>query len=198
MKKVTYAFLVCIGVLLIGQPKAQAQVNFGIRGSINIANVRDASFDTESITGYAFGGYARFTIPNTPFDFQPEILFSQKGFETTSGLEDPDLNTAQTFTLDYIEIPLLIKLNLGRSRRVAPYIYGGTYLGVNIGSSAKTGELEVDVQEFDETDYGFTVGAGLNISLLNIEARYEGGLTEISENSDARNGVLTLTAAIEF
>ena len=71
-------------------------------------------------------------------------------------------------------------------------------MGIKVNSNAESGEFDIDIMKFNDTDYVYIIGSGVDIGVLNIGARYEGGLTEISENSSAKNDVLTLTAGIEF
>ncbi|MDB5025775.1 MAG: PorT family protein [Mucilaginibacter sp.] len=82
----------------------------GIEGGLSIANTvdtYDAGYSTNNILGFHAGITA--TLPIVyPFSFQPEILFSQKGYKafTTDG----------TFTQrnNYIDIPLLANFRLVR------------------------------------------------------------------------------------
>jgi len=82
----------------------------GIEAGLSIANTvdsYDANYSTDGILGFNAGLTA--TIPVVyPFSFQPEVLFSQKGYKayTTDG----------TFTQrnNYIDIPLLANFRLVR------------------------------------------------------------------------------------
>src|SRR5699024_5752469 len=134
MKKLIYASILCLGLLLSGQTAASAQVNLGLRGSVNIAHISGGSISTESITAYAVGAYASIRIPNSPLGIQPEVLYTQKGFQSTSGIDGQQEDTS--FRLDYIEIPLLAKIKLGSYGKLVPYIYGGTYLGLKINADS--------------------------------------------------------------
>jgi hypothetical protein len=82
----------------------------GIEAGLSIANTvdsYDANYSTDNILGFHAGLTA--TVPIVyPFSFQPEVLFSQKGYKayTTDG----------TFTQrnNYIDIPLLANFRLVR------------------------------------------------------------------------------------
>ena len=82
----------------------------GIEGGLSIANTvdsYDAGYSTDNILGFHAGISA--TIPLVyPLSFQPEVLFSQKGYKayTTDG----------TFTQrnNYVDVPLLANIRLVR------------------------------------------------------------------------------------
>jgi len=85
----------------------RSNLQFGLKAGINSSNVYDAQGDqfvANSKIGFAAGAFA--TIPfGSLLGFQPEILFSQKGFKSTGYL----LGSAYdlTRTTSYIDIPLL-------------------------------------------------------------------------------------------
>ncbi|WP_183575377.1 porin family protein [Mucilaginibacter sp. X5P1] len=84
-------------------------VKVGITGGLNIANTVDAydSYNsTGTIAGFNAGLY--FDVPLAyPVSFEPEVLFSQKGF--TAQLDD---GTNFTSRANFIDVPLLAKFHL--------------------------------------------------------------------------------------
>ena len=85
----------------------RSNLQFGLKAGINSSNVYDAQGDqfvANSKIGFAAGAFA--IIPfGSLLGFQPEILFSQKGFKSSGYL----LGSAYdlTRTTSYIDIPLL-------------------------------------------------------------------------------------------
>jgi hypothetical protein len=83
---------------------------FGLKAGANYSNVYDAQgeeFHANAKFGSAAGAFL--TIPmGTYFGIQPEILFSQKGFQATGRI----LNNTYNFTrtTNYIDVPLLFAL----------------------------------------------------------------------------------------
>jgi hypothetical protein len=80
---------------------------FGFKIGTNYSNVYDAqgdAFNAKAKFGLAAGGF--FAIPIGKYiGIQPEILFSQKGFQATGNILGSGYNF--TRTTDYIDIPLL-------------------------------------------------------------------------------------------
>jgi len=54
--------------------------------------------------------------------------------------------------------------------------------------------------DINTTDFGVTVGAGLDFGRLDLGVRYDAGLTEVSddENVSAKNDVFSVVAGIGF
>jgi hypothetical protein len=86
------------------------ELSFGPKIGLNLANVYDSEgeeFDADPKFGLVVGVFA--TIPISPlFGFQPEILFSQKGFQASGNVFGSEYSYKRT--LNYLDIPLLISL----------------------------------------------------------------------------------------
>ncbi len=80
---------------------------FGVKGGINYSNVYDAqgdAFTAKAKFGLATGGFLAIPIGKY-MGIQPEILFSQKGFQATGNILGASYNF--TRTTNYIDIPIL-------------------------------------------------------------------------------------------
>jgi|AntRauTorcE11897_2_1112592.scaffolds.fasta_scaffold05298_2 hypothetical protein len=203
MKKLLFIF----GLLLAMGPianhaNAQSSVDFGIRGGLNISNLNDIEGEADSRTGFMAGLYFNFLVPNSPVSIQPEVLYTQKGFESGNN----------TFQLDYIEVPVLVKFDFITDGSVTPNVYFGPYVGFNVSAEIDGnegllgGDSESDIEDgVESTDFGVAVGGGLDFGRVDLGIRYGAGLTEVFEdglfennNSGAKNGVLSITAGIDF
>ncbi|HCS19984.1 MAG TPA: PorT family protein [Bacteroidetes bacterium] len=80
---------------------------FGFKAGINYSNVYDSEgqdFQADSKIGFAGGVF--FAIPfGKLFGFQPEILFSQKGYQSTGSILGSTYS--MTRTTNWIDLPLL-------------------------------------------------------------------------------------------
>jgi hypothetical protein len=87
---------------------AQDEVSFGLKIGTNYSNVYDSKgedFQADSKFGFATGVFL--SIPAGKYlGFQPEILFSQKGFKGTGSMLGSTYDL--TRTTNYIDIPLLV------------------------------------------------------------------------------------------
>jgi hypothetical protein len=110
-------FLVAIAILITVTGRAQDnnvdlrdKFMVGLKIGANLSNVYDTkgdAFNTNPKMGLALGGFL--SIPIVQYlGFQPEILFSQKGFRATGNFIDGTYNLSRTTS--YLEIPLLIAL----------------------------------------------------------------------------------------
>lgn len=80
---------------------------FGFKAGINYSNVYDSEgedFQADSKVGFA-GGFFLAIPMGQLFGFQPEILFSQKGYQSTGSLLGSSYN--MTRTTNWVDVPLL-------------------------------------------------------------------------------------------
>ncbi len=96
-------------------PKSYAQ-EFGVTGGINVATIGGGRFSNKTVNdGVVVGGFARLKLIGG-LSFQPEILFSTKG---GGGFPEAGINPiwdasyviSRREILDYLEVPLLLRLN---------------------------------------------------------------------------------------
>lgn len=103
-------------VLLAGSGMAQNAIDLrekllvGLKLGLNYSNVYDAqgeSFDADAKIGLAGGAF--FSVPIGKFiGIQPEVLFSQKGFQATGSILGG--NYSFTRTTSYIDVPILFAI----------------------------------------------------------------------------------------
>lgn len=191
MKKLLSSiFILCLLTIFnFSASQAQSPLNFGLRGGLNFATLNTVD-GADSRTGLMVGGYFNIKVPLSPISIQPEVLYSQKGYEADGG----------TIKLDYIEVPVLAKFDFVSSGPVTPGVYFGPYLGFNVNAEADSGPFSGDIKDsIKDTDFGVVVGGGLDVSKLHIGIRYGAGLTKIFEDdSDGKNGVFSVVAGISL
>jgi opacity protein-like surface antigen len=84
------------------------KVRVGITGGLNVSNTINAynsNYSTGAIAGFNAGLFLSLPIVY-PLSFQPEILYSEKGFAAVT----PDGNFTQH--ANYVDIPLLLKFKI--------------------------------------------------------------------------------------
>lgn len=194
--------LICVLTLTaaFGFSEVAAQPGFGLRGGLNIANLNNVD-DADSRTGFMGGAYINVPVPMSPVSIQPELLYTQKGAEASETFGGETVTV--TNKLDYVEIPVLAKFSFAPGP-VTPHVYFGPYLAINVsaeleaegGGQSSSEDIKDAVKD---TDFGVVVGAEVDISKFNVGVRYGAGLTEIyEEGGDAKNGVLSIVAGINF
>jgi len=126
--------------------------------------------------------------------FEPELAWTLR---TTSASSDTDGATLTSrMTLQYLEVPMLLKRRLFRQPRFAPIVLGGVYYAVNIAARVHTG---LAGQSFDENarsevarhDAGWVAGGGLEVQAgrrtWTVEVRYVGGLRSVNVIAGSTN-----------
>jgi hypothetical protein len=139
-------------------------VNLGIKGGINLYNIHyDTNANYDPLTGYHFGLLGHIHL-NSKWALQPELVYSRQG--TKNGDSD--------YTLDYINIPVLIQYMFDNGFR----LQAGPQLGFLVRADNKDNLNPID----------FGVGLGVSYVVpstgFGIDARYNIGLSDIN-NDDA-------------
>jgi len=115
-----------------------------------------------------------------------------------------------TVSLDYIEIPLLLKLIIPiEGSSVHPAIFAGPAVGFNTTAKGKVeyaGEsYEDDLEDIKSTDFGLVFGGGVGFPVgnneLGFDVRYILGLSSVDDSADpadVKNNVINFNAYFGF
>lgn len=176
-------------VLLCSLSHAQS-VKTGVRGGINFTNFTEGD-NLDTRTGYMIGGFVKMNFPESPVSIQPEIYYSEKGAE--SGTSE--------IRLEYVEVPILLKLGLAESGPIVPNLFAGPYAGINLNQSSGGG-LFAPGDNAENIDFGGVIGAGIDFeagsAIFTIDARYSQGITPVFDTGDAKNSVFAIVAGISL
>ncbi|WP_264523298.1 MULTISPECIES: porin family protein [unclassified Flavobacterium] len=184
----------------------QAQNNnvnteYGIKGGFNMSNLysNDAN-DDNVLYGFNAGLYA--TLPISDFiAIQPEILFTTKGakLEYNNAFASGD----SKFKLNYIEVPLLVRVNITKNFNVHAGGYASYLVSSKVtGSGDINFEQRIDTDDLNKFDAGLAAGVGVDFDPISIGLRYNYGLTTVGKERtvagttytfpDAKNSNLSL------
>ena len=189
-----FRYLAIIVLLVIGALKANAQkkVDLGFHilpkfSGFNLKTSFDSSVNGEVTIGYGFGTAVGFNFSDY-VGIQAEVLYSSIAQKYTGE------GIAQRIKLKYINIPLLLSLNTGKSKRVNVNVVVGAQVGISVGSSLCTlDSLGINntkaVLPIMKGDVGVAYGAGIDFRLnssrtfrLSIGFRNIYSLVDISSN----------------
>lgn len=198
---------------------AQTNVSFGVKAGLTSASMRgdavnslnnlldfaDGRITTNNRTGFFAGGYASIPLSEL-ISVEPGLYYTQKGYELRGdlgikGLEFIGANAKATLQSDYIDIPILLKANLGGGLQ----LFAGPQVSYLTQSQLKTsaGLLGFNVfknttdatSQFNRWDMGVTAGAAYQFKGgFNISAAYDYGLSKV----DANKSVNGYTNAIKI
>jgi len=198
MKKLANIGLMIAALLFLsGNAFAQLSINKGLKVGYNIANLSfDPSMETSSRSSFSGGGYVELDLLG-PIDFQGEVLYSPKGAKVKS--EGQEI----TVKGDYLEVPLLVKLQLPLLPTLSWNIHAGPSFGFKISESTDP-KVDTDGDIFKSSDLGGAIGAGVKFSALishvTVDARYTFGFSDVSAQGDfkVKNNVFALLVGIGF
>lgn len=157
-----------------------------------------SAFDFKSSTGGSITGEVRFSLGfgallgvnfTEHVGLQGEIIYS------SLSQKYKEIDRVHDITLRYINIPLLLSLNTGKSKAVNFNVVAGPQIGINVGSKLlSTGgdgtNPSTPVLSVKKGDLGFAYGAGIDFGItadntLRLGLGFRGviGLIDISDNS---------------
>jgi len=168
---------------------AQSNVQFGLKGGINVASLNvDNEVDFSSRTSFHLGGLAHIHV-SPHFAVQPEVYFSGQGGK----------DGGETVRLNYINIPFLLQYMAGGGFRLQT----GPQLGILVSAEDELDHVSVDIKDnLNTADFAWTFGASYLIpnSSLGIDARYNLGISNIRDDggSNTQNRVFSIGMFYQF
>ncbi len=200
MKRIALATAVAAGLLSSITP---AHAQFGLRGGVNLSKFVGGDATDEQKTKLNLGA----SIPLFhigPLSIVPEVYYAQRGGERQlSTTEGGIVNPLASFSMNYIEVPVLARLTIPIGGPLALYVAGGPsyawQLKCDVSFASVSAQSSGEKQDCEETqftsaktalanaDRGIVGNAGLNIAvgpfgLVNLDFRVVRGLTRIIED----------------
>lgn len=211
--------LITMSFLLIGimHTPGEAQnrhetysTRFGIKGGVNFSNLytKDGSH-SKMLTGFNFGILSKMPITQH-VAIQPEFYFTTKGAEVTYNSLFVD-GTAR-FNLNYLEVPLLLVLNITDNFNIQVGPYGAFMISGLVKNVSNINlfnfEQNIVTADYNRFDAGIAIGAGIDIGIISLGARYNYGLTNVGRERtflgvsytvpDAKNGVFNFYISVSL
>lgn len=176
---------------------AQQGLELGFRGGASVSSASlDASetFSKSNRTGFVGGIFLNYDAG--PLGFQVAGEYTQKGVDLNLG------DAVDNFRLDYLEIPLVLKLGIPLDK-IKPSVFGGVGLGFKTKCSNEGSDCG---DEFESTDVSGILGADVALYLggfsLWADGRYHYSMNDISRGtsivSDLKNRNWTFQGGIAF
>ncbi len=108
--------------------------------------------------------------------FQPEVLFSMRG--TKLHFSSSGVSTDATRTVDYVQVPLLLRVGNSTRDHASLYAIAGPTLGMLVRARQDGVDIKSDLKR---TDIGMVVGAGVTLTRVLFEARYTFDLQDLNK-----------------
>jgi opacity protein-like surface antigen len=173
--------------------KAQ-NVEFGVRymptfTSLDLETTSEGTVKGEATLGHGFGAFLGFNFTEH-FGIQGEVIYSSLSQKYSEQGKQYEID------LTYINVPLLLSLNSGKSKPVNLNLVAGPQIGFNVGSDVKTTSddgttTSTAIVSVKKSDVGFAFGAGVDFGInaaktFRLGLGYRGviGIIDISDNSE--------------
>jgi len=171
--------MILFQVMALSLLTAQSQLNYGLKGGLNIANIGGSDVeDNKARIGFFLGGYLEAPlIPN--ITIQPELLYSAQGFgikRTGDDLKVP---------ISFLLVPVMGKYTFNSG----VFLETGPQLGFLLSAKYKVGgESENAKKDFQKTVFSWNFGLGYANLAPNLGAnlRFNLGLSRIFQDGDAQ------------
>ena len=205
MKKKILTTLCLLGFISLSsaQESSTTGARFGVKGGVNFTNLYvDNVDDTNMLTSFNAGFFVELPITQG-IAIVPELNFSRKGSEVQNTILTETYKSK--FKLSYLEMPVLLKLNLVPNFNLHAGPYVAYLLNAKTDVVDENGDrvesFEYDTDDFNKLDYGLSAGLGFDFNNFGIGARYNYGLSEINKDNNAngaKNSAFNLYVALKF
>lgn len=178
-----------------------AQVSVGVKGGVSHANLGGSDAQsTNTVRGFGGGVFITYALVDE-LSAQVEALYLQKG--ARQDIAAPGGANRDVLRLDYIEVPVMLRLDAVPLRGLAVHALAGPSMAIRVrcqlnGHRCPRDAGSTAIRTFDWNMVGgggFTLGVG-RVGLL-LEGRYHVGLGTIDEtaaNLERTNLAFTILA----
>jgi hypothetical protein len=191
--------LAAVVLLTLLAPAVRAERSFQIIPQVGLTMANLASepeeLENSAKVGYFLGGSLRFGA--RPF-LQPGIYYQRTTINAT-GYDDL---TSQTFEDDLgvssLWIPLQVGINVINGDALDLHVNGGPT--ATIVTSVSDNEFGLVKDDYESVTWGAVVGAGVDFTLISLDASYEFGLSKVLKDDpdDTKYNVFRLAAGLRF
>lgn len=154
---------------------------FGIKAGLSSTELdfkSDQFVPYDAQTGYHVGVFGRFG--GGGFFVQPELLFTQTSGKFGVNLPPFSSQMPEDYEAEFnrLDVPVMVGFRFLKVLR----IMAGPIASFNINSEIKDAVETVEEVEFKKSTLGYQAGLGVDIGNLSVDAKYEGGLSSVTEN----------------
>ena len=160
MKKIIVSML---AILLLQAMPSQAQLKFGLKGGINVTNMKfnRELIESKNQSGFFIGPTVKFKLPLVGLGFDVAALYDQREAEFDPYSPDSDVQSHLTkIKQKSINIPINLRYTIGLGDLAGIYLAAGPQFGFNVGDK-NFGE------NFKMKNSNLSVNVGGGVRLLN-------------------------------
>jgi Outer membrane protein beta-barrel domain len=183
-----FLFIVMISTSSYAQKtEKESFFRIGAKAGVNINKIDGMPYKDAFNYNFLLGAFAQFNISNK-IGIQPEVNFVQSLSEFTNDANTitDDLfggGTQHKAKLDYLEVPVLLNINLGPTKKVK------LQLGPSYGGLLKqtVDSLKIGIDNlYRKGEWSAIGGVWIQLPLINLSARYKLGLSNVNAINNAQ------------
>lgn len=191
MKPIFIATLIFSCLLCYGQDKLQTGLIIGYNSSTFIGKDKPGK-KIKPIPGFYLGGNALYPL-NKRLSLSSGLALTSKG-TIINTLSDID----EYLIYLYLDMPIMLKMNFFSGKMLSPYFNLGGCADYRILAISANGGPLYDIHKIDLCA---VTAAGVDISRLSFEIRYNCGITKFDNSefhTDLRHSTLSVLVAFRF
>jgi hypothetical protein len=164
-------------------------IHVGIKGGANYSELSSSNgFNLKDGAGYFGGAMARFDIGK--FYIQNEILYNEK----SSKIEKIPLLEFRNIKWNSVEVPLIVGYKVLDLTTMSVRVFGGgVYSCVIDESISGFNHFKNAYKNFDKSNIGYQVGAGIDMWKFTVDLIYQGGLNNVSKDFNSKVNSFSLS-----
>jgi hypothetical protein len=190
MKKYLLSAVLMVAISI----SANAQFSLGIKGGVNYSSLNSDSYRSSNVTGYQAGIFVR---AGGAVYLQPELYLNSTGGEIHSN--DNSVSGKVTFT--NLSLPVLVGVRFGppslNFRVMAGPVYNNV-LSRNENFSNSFNASFNNIGNYNSNNFGYQAGAGIDLSAISVDFRYQGGFSNVNDNFNQRQNIWLLSLGIKI
>jgi hypothetical protein len=188
---------------LAAHSQAGSAWNWGLIGGVNLSTITGGDEGSDTKMGFVGGLTAQMRI-NSQWSFNAEGHYSMKGAKSSDG------GSTATFSLDYLEVPLLFR-GMTSSGEMRPFVEFGAAPAYKLRCKAEaegggvsiSGDCDDDQNfEINGFDLGLVGGAGIEFTAMGrpwtLGGRYTWGMMKLNDDSDGKNANIQVLLGFRF
>jgi len=173
-----------------------APATFGFKVGVNSSNLslKDSPISSVSPVWGAVGGAFIGKNMSENLGLQLEVLVAQRGAKEDFG----------TIRTNYLDVPLTARFGSTNTNGMHFHVFTGPQFGYLLQANIEDEELDEtrDIKDdLKSWDFGWTLGAGVEMNRLSLDARYTMGLTSITKfesDGELKNKTFTFLLGYRF
>lgn len=182
-------YILSIAALIFLSIGAKAQFTLGLKGGLNVSKINNDNLSESTVTGYQFGAFARI---GKGFYLQPEMYVGSKGGQFNFDSNGTNTGGSAKVRFTSLDVPLLLGESFGAKSLNFRIMAGPIYsyiLNTDQSFSDNLSEAYKDLGNYNNSTLGYQAGAGIDLGNISLDARYEGGLTQLNSKYGQRQNL---------